>query len=68
MKNLIKEMIIYAKKYNDYELANFTYKLMSEFAVTINCPSNWQDIAEEMAEEFNGDDWIMEFCKLYEFE
>lgn len=67
MKNLIKEMIINAKNHNDYELANFIYKLMSEFAVTINCPSNWRDIGEELAEEFNGDEWIMEFCKLYEY-
>ena len=68
MEDLIKEMIINAKKHNDYELANFAYRLMDEFAMTINCPSKWRDIGEEMTEEFKGDDWILDNCKLYEFE
>lgn len=36
--------------------------------VTINCPSNWRDIGEELAEEYKGNDWVMENCKLYEYE
>lgn len=67
MENIIYDMIASAYRHHDYEMAVMAYKLMSEFAVTVNCPSNWRDIGEVMAEEYNGNDWIEENCKLYEF-
>lgn len=42
--------------------------LIDKMAVTINCPSNWRDIGEELAEGYQGDEWVMENCKLYEYE
>lgn len=68
MKEIIKEMVINANNHHDFELAESVYKLLSELAGTFNAPSNWRDIGEELAEEFNGNDWIMDNCRLYEFE
>lgn len=68
MKEIIKEMVINAEIHHDFELAESVYKLISKLAETFNAPSNWQDIGEELAEEFSCNNWIMDSCKLYEFE
>lgn len=68
MKEIIKEMVINAEIHHDFELAESVYKLISKLAETFNAPSNWQDIGEELAEEFSCNNWIMDNCKLYEFE
>lgn len=67
MENIIRGMIESAKNHHDYEMAETTYKLLSKFANTCNCPSDWRDLGEQMAEEYAGDDWIMENCKLWDF-
>lgn len=67
MKNIIDDMIESAYRHNDEEMAVMAYKLMSKFAITANCPSNWRDIGEDMAEKYSDNDWIEENCKLYEF-
>lgn len=51
-----------------FSLADIAKNLIDEMAGTMNCPSNWRDIGEELAEEYQGDDWVMENCKLYEYE
>lgn len=68
MENIIKEMIRSADIHKDYELAEIIYKLLSEFACTFNCPNNWQDLGEALAQEYAGNDWIMEYCKLWDFQ
>ena len=68
MKEIIKNMIEDASIHHDYELAEHVYKLLSEFAITFNCPSNWRDLGEQFAEEYAGNDWTMENCKLWDFE
>lgn len=67
MENIIREMIESANKHHDYEMADTVYKLLSKFAYTWNCPSNWRDLGGQMEEEYAGDDWIMENCKLWDF-
>ena len=67
MENIIEDMISSAYRHKDYEMAAFAYKLMSEMASTFNCPSNWRDIGERMAGKFQGNDWIEDNCKLYDF-
>lgn len=67
MENIIRDMISAVYRHGDREMATHAYKIMSEFARTINCPSNWRSIGEKMAEEFSGNDWIEEYCLLYEF-
>lgn len=67
MEEIIKEMIEYAGNTHDYKMAEIAAKLLSKFAETWNCPSNWKNLGEELAEEYNGNDWIMENCKLYDY-
>lgn len=75
MKNIVKEIIELAEECTNsgeidigYNLAEIAEKLIAEMALTINCPSNWRNIGEELAEEYNGNNWVIENCKLYEYE
>lgn len=68
MENIIKEMIEYAEKEQNYEVAEMVYKILSEFAYTINCPSNWREMGEFLLKKYEDNDWIIENCKLYDFE
>ena len=68
MYNVIKKMIIRAKENNDFDLADDVYEILSTLAVTFNAPSDWRAIGEELAEEYSNNNWIMDNCKLYEFE
>ena len=75
MKNIVKSIIETAQECKDggnydaaFSLADIAKNLIDEMAGTINCPSNWRDIGEELAEEYQSDDWGMENCKLYEYE
>lgn len=67
MENIIEDMISAAYRHNDREMATQAYKLMSEFARTVNCPSDWRDIGKKMAAHFQGNVWIEKNCKLYDF-
>lgn len=67
MEKIIEDMITSAYRHKDYEMAAFAYQLMAEMARTYNCPSDWRDVGESMAEKFSGFNWIEENCKLYEF-
>lgn len=74
MKNVVKNIIETAqerKNNGEYDTAFFlgdiAKDLIDEMANTINCPSNWRDIGEELAEEYRNNDWVMENCKLYEY-
>lgn len=75
MKNIVKDIIETAQECTNngeidtgYKLAEIAENLISKMARTINCPSNWRDIGEELAEEYQDNNWIMENCKLYEYE
>lgn len=68
MYDVIKRMIIRAEENNDFDLADDAYEILSELAGTFNAPSNWRNIGEELAEEFGNNNWVMDNCKLYEFE
>ena len=61
--NALKE----ARNRKKEETLRIAYQLMDKLASTFNCPSNWQDIGENMADSFSGVDWIEENCKLYDF-
>lgn len=78
MKDIVKEIIEIAQeceksdedRTNDvaYKLAEIVENLIFEMAITINCPSDWRDIGEELAEEYQDNNWVMENCKLYEYD
>lgn len=66
MKEAIKNLIKIAEKTKDiniqYEILQEVRNLIKDFAITINCPSNWRDIGRELAEEYN----TTEYCWIYE--
>lgn len=67
MEDIIKDMITYANDHHDYEMADFAYRIMDKMQRTFNCPSNWHDIGENMKNDFAGNDWIEENCKMWDF-
>ena len=76
MENIIKEMIEKAIYYKEtigsideaYELIRFTRDLIDKFAETINCPSNWRSIGEELAEEHKDNSWVYDELELWNYE
>ena len=75
MENIIREMIEKAIYYNEtiksideaYELIRFTRDLIEEFTETINCPSNWRIIGEELAEEYKDNSWVYNELELWNY-
>ena len=72
MENIIKHMIEKAENYYEngnpdaaYELIVYARELIDEFATTHNCPSNWRDIGEELAEEYTEGSWVYENLELW---
>lgn len=66
MNTIVRDMISHAEKYHDYDVAAFIHRLLFELSTTVDCPSSWRDLAEEIANEHIGD-WADENCRLYEF-
>lgn len=68
MEQLITNMIADAEGKEDYELIKYVKELISEFASTINCPSNWREIGETLAETYKSDTWVYEELELWNYE
>lgn len=68
MEKVIRDMIEIANLHHDEDMAEAVYNLLSQFAQTFNCPFNWRGLGKQMAQEYAGNDWIMENCKLWDFE
>ena len=47
--------------------AVFTRDLIEQFAETINCPSNWRSIGEELAEEYKDNSWVYDELELWNY-
>lgn len=75
MENIIREMIEKAIYYNEtikctdeaYDLIRFTRDLIDKFAETINCPSNWRSIGEELADEYKDNSWVYDELELWNY-
>ena len=75
MENIIREMIEKAIYYKEtigsideaYELIRFTRDLIEQFAETINCPSNWRSIGEEIVEEYKDNSWVYDELELWNY-
>lgn len=56
MKEIVKELLEVAMNTEDYEnqekLQEIVKDLVWELEDTINCPSNWRSIKEELVEEY----------------
>lgn len=67
MEQIIIDMIAEAEERQDYELMAYIKKLISQFALTINCPSNWRSIGETLAETYESDSWVYEELELWNY-
>jgi hypothetical protein len=74
MEDIIREMIQKALSYKAnrkideaYELVAFTKDLIDRFADTINCPSNWRDIGDEIASEYYENNWVYDNLELWNY-
>ena len=65
MKDIIKRMIEQAEIEEDYALINYAKQIVDELAMTFNAPSNWRDIGEELANEYDESDWVYEEMELW---
>lgn len=76
MENIINEMIVVAiydkEKLNlmseCYDLLRFVKLLVDKMAITINCPSNWRSIGEQLAQEYKYNDFIFNELELWNYE
>lgn len=67
MEQIIRDMIKQAETEKDYTLLEYVQKLIWELADTINCPSNWRSIGEELAKEYESDSWVYEELALWDY-
>lgn len=75
MENIVREMIEKAIYYKEiigsideaYDLIRFVRDLIDKLACTINCPSNWRSIGEELADEYKNNSWIYDELELWNY-
>lgn len=68
MEQIIIDMIEQASETSNYQLIGYVSDLISEFATTINCPSNWRNIGEELVTKYYEDTWVYEQLELWNYE
>ncbi|MBQ8402528.1 MAG: hypothetical protein IJX14_11440 [Clostridia bacterium] len=68
MEKIISDMIEQAEANEDLELLEYTRRLVEELADTINCPSNWRNIGEQLAQKYKDNDWVYGYMQLYYYE
>lgn len=72
MERIIKRLVRIAEITEDFDTKEAILKeirdIINEFAITYNCPSNWRDIGENLAEEYKNNHDIFETLRLWEYE
>lgn len=68
MEKIISDMIEQAEANEDLELLEYARRLVEELADTINCPSNWRNIGEQLAQKYKDNDWVCSYMQLYYYE
>ena len=72
MKNTIKRLISIAENTDDvdtqWELFEEIEAILGKFASTMNCPSNWRSIGEELVEEYKDNKLVYDSLKLWDYE
>lgn len=68
MEKIISDMIEQAEASEDLELLEYARRLVEELADTINCPSNWRNIGEQLAQKYKDNDWVYSYMQLYYYE
>lgn len=67
MEQIIRLMIEQAETEENYSLIGYVGQLINKYANTINCPSNWRDIGQELAKEYDSDTWVYEELELWNY-
>ena len=65
MEIIIRMMINQAETEENYSLIGYAKQIVDELADTINAPSNWRSIGEELANEYDESDWVYEEMELW---
>lgn len=68
MEKIISDMIEQAEANEDLELLEYARRLVEELADTINCPSNWRNIGEQLVQKYKYNDWVYSYMQLYYYE
>lgn len=68
MEKIISDMIEQAEANEDLELLEYARRLVEELADTINCPSNWRNVGEQLAQKYKDNDWVYSYMQLYYYE
>ena len=72
MKNEIKNLISIAENTDDvdtqFNILHGVSDILTKLATTINCPSDWRSIGEELAEEYKDDKLIYCCLELWDYE
>lgn len=68
MYETIKLMIEQAGIEENYSLIYYVKHIIEDFVDTINCPSNWRDIGERLAKEYDCNSWVYEELGLWDYE
>ena len=68
MEIIISDMIEQAEANEDLELLEYARRLVEELADTINCPGNWRNIGEQLAQKYKDNDWVYGYMQLYYYE
>lgn len=67
MEQTIRNMINQAETEENYSLIEYAKQIVDELATTINTPSNWRNIGEKLADEYDSDDWVYENMELWNY-
>ena len=67
MEQTIRNMINQAETEENYSLIEYARQIVDELATTINVPSNWRNIGEKLAEEYDSDSWVYENMELWNY-
>ena len=68
MKNTIQALIDRAEENDDYASLELIGDILSEFSQTINCPSNWREIGEEIKEKYADNQYVFEALNLWNYD
>lgn len=67
MKQTIGNMINQAETEENYSLIEYVRQIVDELATTINAPSNWRSIGEELEKEYRDNDWVYDELELWNY-
>ena len=67
MEEIIMKMIVQAEKEENYKIIEYVKEMIENFVMTINCPSNWRDIPNELLKTYNESTWVYEELELWNY-